>query len=984
MISTRSSISTASSLSSGYGEAVSVNREARLNDYLVILLRNKGLIALVTTFTLVLAGLWVAMQKPSYQARATLLLEKDEVAGGVLSELASLSANPAAESEIALLTSRSLATVTASQAEVWLPDESVFHMTEPDFDPFALTDGLAQAQGNPSAMERLGLDLKVERHDLRPLAGIIRRLSGAPILEHRLYAQMEPVDDYAGDRPGLLGVSFFESEGSTRVEVGVEGSLTGSLSQSQVLDYLPGMELEYQGWRLRLHAAGSYLGQTYALSRRSSEQAVLDLMNSVQAVESGRKTNVVYVFASASDPSRAAETANALCKNYIRRNVGIGRQKATQTVRFIDAQLQEQIDALAEAERRVVALQTEHPETIALSVSAEALIEQISTIELARTQEELALRVIREALEFLDVDDYEGLARLGVQTPNLLALSYIKELGQLEAESLRLERSDVAGYKQLLAAERLRLSGLIEVARGEERRLLSGFQALEAGDASGIAQIGGTDGDGAFSEYLTEIAKLDAELSRLHSTTTASNPSLTTVQDARRELGQRLAEQVGGALAGVRTSIGGYQDLIDTYTQSLESWPAQERETIDKAIKTLRERVRASLSAQAHGLEDSIAASGDSRSVIEERLSALPASELALAESMRERVARSKIVEFLLTSQQEAAITAAATSAAAVLIDPAVPPRARKFPRVVPVLGLAGFLGLLIGCGFALLYSSYRGSLYSEAEIERVSGLSVLGSIPDYLRGATRIKEAREGKRFLPMRDAPESAQAESYRQIRASVRLAMAGEDALRTLGVTSCVPKEGKTVTNADLAMAFGSAGRRVLLVDCDLRRPQVHRIFDVPRSPGFGEALERRDDWRAGIHPTGVDGVHILPAGRCEASPGELLASDKALPVIDELLEDYDLVVFDLPPAVVVADVANFAGKLDAVLLLYRSGGVSGTLLASAVSRLRRAGVNLMGLIVNAVYVPRSSSGYGYGYGYGSSYSYQPYGTSDDSED
>ncbi len=288
-------------------------------------------------------------------------------------------------------------------------------------------------------------------------------------------------------------------------------------------------------------------------------------------------------------------------------------------------------------------------------------------------------------------------------------------------------------------------------------------------------------------------------------------------------------------------------------------------------------------------------------------------------------------------------------------------------------LALGGIIGFLLGCGLALIHNQLRGALFTEAEVERVSGLSVIGSVPNYLVGRTRIKGAKKGIRFLPMRDDPESPQAEAYRQIRASLRLAMTGDDSLHTMAVTSSVPGEGKTVTNADLAMVFAASGKRVCLVDCDLRKPQVHNIFGVERGPGFGEILEGNADWRNCVQRDLANGVNVIPAGRCEARPGELLASDKAAPIIDELKEEFDLVVFDLPPAVVVADVANFANKLDAILLLYRSGGVAGRLLGSAAQRLRRSGVEPIGIIVNAVVVSRTPGGYGYGDGYGYGYGY-----------
>jgi capsular exopolysaccharide synthesis family protein len=257
--------------------------------------------------------------------------------------------------------------------------------------------------------------------------------------------------------------------------------------------------------------------------------------------------------------------------------------------------------------------------------------------------------------------------------------------------------------------------------------------------------------------------------------------------------------------------------------------------------------------------------------------------------------------------------------------------------------------------------------LHTEAEVERASGLPVLGTVPDFERGRTRIKGVKKGARVLPMRDDPNGAQAEAYRSIRASLRQAMHGEEALKTLACTSCVMGEGKTVTNADLAIVFAKAGRKVLLVDCDLRKPQIHNLFSVERSPGIGDVLEGGAAWRDCVQVTDNEHLDILPAGKTSSSPGELLAGERAFEVVEELKASYDLIVFDLPPAVVVADVANFASNLDALLLVYRSGKVPGRLLTGAVNKLRQADVNVLGVIINAAYVSRALGRYGYGYGY-----------------
>ena len=121
------------------------------------------------------------------------------------------------------------------------------------------------------------------------------------------------------------------------------------------------------------------------------------------------------------------------------------------------------------------------------------------------------------------------------------------------------------------------------------------------------------------------------------------------------------------------------------------------------------------------------------------------------------------------------------------------------------------------------------------------------------------------------------------------------------------------------------------------------------------------------------SGIENLDILPAGQSTSNVGELLVSERSLDTLESLRAAYDLVVFDLPPAALVADVANFATNLDALILVYRSGKVPGPLVTRTVAMLQQAGVRLLGTVINAVPVSRMSSvyGYGYGYGYGAGY-------------
>jgi len=244
----------------------------------------------------------------------------------------------------------------------------------------------------------------------------------------------------------------------------------------------------------------------------------------------------------------------------------------------------------------------------------------------------------------------------------------------------------------------------------------------------------------------------------------------------------------------------------------------------------------------------------------------------------------------------------------------------------------------------------------------------VIGVIPDFRQGSRDFK--KRGLTFLPVRDDPGGWTSEAYRSIREKLRFTLDGDRDLKTLAVTSCTPNEGKTTTNLCLAMAFATRERRVLLIDADLRKPSVQDFFDL--KPGFGLAdiLQGHAEWRDCIRSADVAGLDLLIAGKAKSSPAELLDSKRLLALIDEWTAEYDVVVFDLPPALAVADVETVARKLDALILLYRDGGVSRKLVTTAVSRLRTSGAHLVGVLQNAVHSGRSRDGgyYGYGYGYG----------------
>jgi len=349
------------------------------------------------------------------------------------------------------------------------------------------------------------------------------------------------------------------------------------------------------------------------------------------------------------------------------------------------------------------------------------------------------------------------------------------------------------------------------------------------------------------------------------------------------------------------------------------------------------------------------------------QLNALPATERELAKFQRKAESFENIYTFLLAQEQQARITEKASIAAVSVVDWAVPALTRSSPKLARMTGLGLFLGLFLGAAFALWREKTQKTVLSSAQLETVTNLPQWGIIPDFLKGGGRTKGASNKEYFLALRDAPDSSVAESYRSLRANIRFAAKGLK-IKTLTITSAAQGEGKSTTIADLAIALANGGSKVLLVDADLRRPVIHRMFSCAQSPGLAESLQGEVDWtRAVVTETGIENLSVIPAGKANGkNPGDLLALPEVVQLVDNLKEAFDYVLFDVPPVLAVADATSFLNHLDAILFLARYDHSPEAAVAGATQRLKISGADPLGCVLNGVRISRVSSSGGYGYG------------------
>ncbi len=212
--------------------------------------------------------------------------------------------------------------------------------------------------------------------------------------------------------------------------------------------------------------------------------------------------------------------------------------------------------------------------------------------------------------------------------------------------------------------------------------------------------------------------------------------------------------------------------------------------------------------------------------------------------------------------------------------------------------------------------------------------------------------------RLIALRD-PRSPAAEAYRTLRTNIQFASLDKP-LRTILATSSAPDEGKSTTIANLAVTIAQAEQRVILVDCDLRRPTLHTLFDVPNSIGL-TSMMLEEQAALPLQPTDVPGLMLLPSGPLPPRPADILGSRRIDVVIATLLAEADVVLFDTPPINSVTDAAVLATKVDGVLLVFRSGSTRRDRARVARRLLEKVNAHIVGVVLTDVRAERDQYTY-----------------------
>jgi succinoglycan biosynthesis transport protein ExoP len=272
--------------------------------------------------------------------------------------------------------------------------------------------------------------------------------------------------------------------------------------------------------------------------------------------------------------------------------------------------------------------------------------------------------------------------------------------------------------------------------------------------------------------------------------------------------------------------------------------------------------------------------------------------------------------------------------------------------RVLKVVGACGMLGM--GLVFALAYFRewYDSTVRSVEEVRNAIGASALGVVPHLPQPQAAELAAAQASGVSPALwyyHSPGSAEAEAYRTIRTTL-FAATKSSGDKVLQISSPEPGDGKSTTAANLAVALAQSGKKVLLIDADLRRPSIDGLFGLRRDVGLSEVLRREVQWEHALQATTIEGLVILTSGSCPSNPAELLSLATLPQLLREVRTDFDFILVDSPPVLAVSDPCIVAPHTDGMLLVVRLQKNKRVALQRAREILNTQGATLYGFIAN----------------------------------
>lgn len=336
-----------------------------------------------------------------------------------------------------------------------------------------------------------------------------------------------------------------------------------------------------------------------------------------------------------------------------------------------------------------------------------------------------------------------------------------------------------------------------------------------------------------------------------------------------------------------------------------------------------------------------------------------PAKDAELSRLQSELTQLRQSSAFLLQSYENIRLAEAQSTSNIVVVEKAQTPALPVRPRTLQNTLLGAVVGLLLVMGIIFLIEYLDDRVRSPEQIDKVLKLPVVGLIARMAAGSVK------GRAELIAVREPRSPIVEAFRSLRTNIQFAGVDQP-IRTLLVSSAGPSEGKSTVAANLAVVMAQAGLKVALVDCDLRRPTVHKKFELPNRAGLTDVLlQDPSQWHGVLQPTGVNNLWVVMSGSLPPNPSELLGSKRMQQFLAHLHKACDMVIIDAPPLLPVTDALVLAPMTDGVVLVIDYGSTRIGEALQGKTQLDQSGARLLGVVMNKI--PTGRRGYSYYYYY-----------------
>ena len=487
-------------------------------------------------------------------------------------------------------------------------------------------------------------------------------------------------------------------------------------------------------------------------------------------------------------------------------------------------------------------------------------------------------------------------------------------------------------------------------------------EAVNFAAEKGIVQISrssdnGASGGGDVTLASMDLTLLNTELAKATAQRVAAESRLNAAG------GTATAESLGSqALASMRTKRAeAAADYAKILVQFDPEYPAavalkRQMDALDQSISREESRISGTRSGE---YREAVQRESQLRERVESLKGRLVNQErngIQYQIYMREADTNRQLYEALLQRYKEIGVAGVSANNIAI-IDTAKPSTIPSSPNLPLNLALALIAGIGLACLATLVLNQIDEGLRNPADVNRALQLPLLGSVPD----------VEDGSAIDLLRD-PKTALSEAYFSIQSNIAFST-DHGVPRSLMITSTRPAEGKSTTSFALATILARSGRRVLLIDADMRSPSLAGFVGLSNEHGLSNYLAGEDGWQKLVHDNGAGIPAYMVAGPTPPSAAELLSSDRLSNLMGTLGQHFDHIVIDSPPILGLADAPLLSRAVEGVVFVVEADGVPVRGIRSALARLRAAQSRIFGVVLTKL--QQRHAGYGYGYGYGYNY-------------